>query len=99
MQAALVRAQQHILDLQEQHSVDVKELRHSHAQALLELHTRHCSLERALAAAKQADTLHLCSAMLRFSSQSPCTGVSLFTRNAECQATPDMALWKRGVVL
>lgn len=49
LQAALQRAQQHILDLQEQHAVELRESRQSCAAELVPLHTQICSLEDMLA--------------------------------------------------
>lgn len=54
LQAALQRAQQHILDLQEQHAADLSETTRIHAAELVPLRTRNCSLEHMLQHSRQA---------------------------------------------
>lgn len=53
-QAALQRAQQHILDLQEQHGLDLGACKQEQAAAAVQLRTHCCNVEKELAQLRQA---------------------------------------------
>ena len=54
LQTGLQRAQQHILDLKEQHDLDLDADRRNHAAGLVKLRTHCCTLETQLAQLRQA---------------------------------------------
>lgn len=54
IEEALQRAQRHILDLQEQHQLDVSACRRQHAADTMKLRTDCCSVETELAQLRQA---------------------------------------------
>ncbi len=54
LQTSLQRAQQHMLDLKEQHDLDLDANRRNHAAGSVKLRTHCCSLETQLAQLRQA---------------------------------------------
>lgn len=62
VQAALQRAQQHILDLQEQHRLDLESCKQGHAAETVRLRSDCYSCQTQLAEARKASSLILCFA-------------------------------------